>query len=193
MVRNYPGYFTGGLVVETSPCSAGDTGSIPGQGGKIPHASGPKSQNIRQKHYLNKFNKDFKSGPHQKEKKRKKSAREGLPGFASCLYHLILLWYWARHDFFMPQFAPLCSCLVTQSCPALCNPMDCSPPDSSVHGVLQARILKWVAISSSRGSSPPKDRTQIFCISCIAGIFFTTELPGKPCTFVKWDSNSFEG
>ena len=42
---------------------------------------------------------------------------------------------------------------VTQSCPTLCDPMDCSPPGSSVHGILQARILEWVAISFSRGSS----------------------------------------
>ena len=44
--------------------------------------------------------------------------------------------------------------LVTQSCPTLCNPKNCSPPGSSVHGILQARILEWVAISFSRGSSP---------------------------------------
>ena len=44
-------------------------------------------------------------------------------------------------------------CLVAQSCPTLCSPMDCSPPGSSVHGVLQARILEWVALPSSRGSS----------------------------------------
>ena len=44
-------------------------------------------------------------------------------------------------------------CLVTQSCPTLFDPMDCSPPGSSVHGILQARIVEWVAISSSRGSS----------------------------------------
>ena len=48
---------------------------------------------------------------------------------------------------------------VTQSCPILCNPMDYSPPGSSVHGILQARILEWVAISFSRGSSPPRDQT----------------------------------
>ena len=42
---------------------------------------------------------------------------------------------------------------VTQSCPTLCDPMDCSPPSSSVHGILQARILEWVAMPSSRGSS----------------------------------------
>ena len=44
-----------------------------------------------------------------------------------------------------------------QSCPALCGPMDCSPPGSSVHGILQARILEWVALPSCRGSSQPRD------------------------------------
>ena len=60
-------------------------------------------------------------------------------------------------------------CLVIQSCPTLCDPMDCSLPGSSVHGVLQARILEWVAMPSSRGSSQPKDWTQV---SCIKGRFF---------------------
>ena len=46
-----------------------------------------------------------------------------------------------------------CCCLVSELCLTLCNPMDYSPPGSSVHGILQARILEWVAISSSRGSS----------------------------------------
>ena len=44
--------------------------------------------------------------------------------------------------------------LVAQSCPTLCDPMDCSPPASSVHGIFQARVLEWVAVSSSRGSFP---------------------------------------
>ena len=57
-----------------------------------------------------------------------------------------------------------------QSCPILCGPVDCSPPGSSDHGVFQARILEWVAISFSRGFSPPRDRTQV---SCIAGSLFT--------------------
>ena len=47
--------------------------------------------------------------------------------------------------------------LVIQSCPTLCDPMGCSPPGSSIHGLLQARILEWVAISFSRGSSQPRD------------------------------------
>ena len=53
---------------------------------------------------------------------------------------------------------------VTQSCPTLCDPMDCSLPDSSLHGILQARVLEWVAISFSRGSSRPRDRTRVSCI-----------------------------
>ena len=60
--------------------------------------------------------------------------------------------------------------LVTQSCLTLCDPMDCSPSGSSVHGILQAGILEGVAISFSRGSSRPRDQTQI---SCIAGRFIT--------------------
>ena len=59
---------------------------------------------------------------------------------------------------------------------SLCNPMDCSPPGASVHGILQARVVEWVAISFSRGSSLPRDRTQV---SSIAGGFFTTESPGS--------------
>ena len=60
--------------------------------------------------------------------------------------------------------------LVFQSCPTLCDPMDCSPPGSSVHGILQAWILEWVACPFSRGSSQPRDWTRV---SCIAGRFFT--------------------
>ena len=59
-----------------------------------------------------------------------------------------------------------CCCLssVTQSCLTLCNPMDCSLPGSSVHGITPARIWKWVAISFPRGSSQPRDQTNIPCI-----------------------------
>ena len=53
-------------------------------------------------------------------------------------------------------------CVRAQSCPGLCDPLDCSPPSSSVLGILQARMLEWVTISSSRGSSRPRDRTLIF-------------------------------
>ena len=60
--------------------------------------------------------------------------------------------------------------LVAQLCPTLCDPVDCSLPGSSVHGILQARILEWVAIPFSRGSSQPRDWTWS---SCIAGRHFT--------------------
>ena len=59
---------------------------------------------------------------------------------------------------------------VTQSCPTLCNLMDCSLPGSSVHGIFQARILEWVATSFSRGSSQPRARTRV---SETAGSLFT--------------------
>ena len=53
--------------------------------------------------------------------------------------------------------------LVTQSCPTLCNPRVCNPPASSVHGLLQARILEWIAIAFSRVSSQPRGQTQVSC------------------------------
>ena len=84
-----------------------------------------------------------------------------LPAPASCLL----------------PFTLCCFCLVTKLCLVLCNPMDCSLPGSSVHGISQTRILECVAISFSRGSSQPRHQTHI---SCIAGRLFTTEPPGKP-------------
>ena len=54
-----------------------------------------------------------------------------------------------------------------QWCPVLCDPMDCSLPDLSVHGILQARILEWVPRLSSRGSSQPNDQTRISYVFCI--------------------------
>ena len=69
---------------------------------------------------------------------------------------------------------------VAQSCPTLCEPMDCDPSGSSVHGILQARILEWVAMSSARRSSWARDRTQSSVSPALAGGFFTTVPPGKP-------------
>ena len=71
-------------------------------------------------------------------------------------------------------------CTQLPSCVRLCDPMDCSPPGSSVRGILQARILEWVAISSSRGPSWSRDPTCISCVSCIG-----TMPPGKPVTHVN--------
>ena len=80
------------------------------------------------------------------------------------------------------MYRRVCVCVysVTQSCPALCNLVDCSLPGSSVCGIFQARILEWVAISSSRGSSRPRDQTHICCISCIGRWILYPELPRKP-------------
>ena len=69
-----------------------------------------------------------------------------------------------------------CCCLAAKSCLTLLGPHGLYPLGSSIHGISQARILKWVAVSSSRGSYQPRDRT---CVSCI-GRFSTTEPPGKP-------------
>ena len=66
---------------------------------------------------------------------------------------------------------------VAQSRPTFCNPMHCSPSSFSVHGIVQARILEWIVISFSSGSSRPRDQTQV---SCIAGRFFTTKPTRKP-------------
>ena len=62
--------------------------------------------------------------------------------------------------------------LVAQSCPTLCDPMDYSSPGSSVHGVFQARILKWIAISFSKGSSRPRNQTWV-------SVSLLSEPPGK--------------
>ena len=69
------------------------------------------------------------------------------------------------HPFHPPSKPCLCMCV--QSCPTLCNPVDCSLPGSSVHGIFQAKLLGWVAISYSRGSSHPQGQTRISWVSCI--------------------------
>ena len=66
--------------------------------------------------------------------------------------------------------------LVAQSCLTLCDPMNCSPPGFSVHGIHQAIILEWIAIPFSRGTSQPRNRT---LVSCVAGRFFTVGATGK--------------
>ena len=68
---------------------------------------------------------------------------------------------------------------VAQLCLTLCDPIDCSLPGSSVHGILQTRILEWVAVPVSRGTSWPRNRTSI---SCIAGGFFTSWATREACT-----------
>ena len=86
--------------------------------------------------------------------------------------------------------------LVAQSCLTLCNPTDCSPPGSSVHGISRARILEWVAMPSSKGSSWPRDQTRV---PCIVGRFLivwaTRETPQKVWRFLKSSQwrRSFKG
>ena len=82
---------------------------------------------------------------------------------------IIIIHKWV--DFFLKV------CMRVQSCPMLYNPMNCSPPGSSVRGISQGRIQEWVTISSSRGSFQPRNLT---CVACTAEGFFATEPPGKP-------------
>ena len=80
--------------------------------------------------------------------------------FWLCCLCLNLLFLWG-----------VCGCVHTkllQSCPTLCNPMDCCLPGSSVFGILQAKILEWIAIPSSRGSSIPRDWTCVSFLSCLS-------------------------
>ena len=77
-----------------------------------------------------------------------------------------------------------CYCLVSKSCPTLCDTMDYSPPGYFNHGISQASTLEWVSISFSSLSSLPRNWTQV---SCLSGGFFTTNLPGKP---KSWDQFS---
>ena len=74
-----------------------------------------------------------------------------------------------------------CVVLLLQSCPTLCNPMDCSLPGFSVHGILLRRILEWVAMLFSRESSRPRDQTSISQVSCIGKQdLYQQHYPGSP-------------
>ena len=75
------------------------------------------------------------------------------------------------------------SCSVVPSCPTLCDPVACSPPGSSVHGVLQARTLEWAAVFPLQGNFPTGDWTRISCVFCITGGFSAAEPAGKPHTY----------
>ena len=78
-------------------------------------------------------------------------------------------------------FLQVCMHVWLQSCPTLFNPMDSSPPGSTVHGIVQTRILEWVAMPSSRGSLQPRDRTRVCCISCIGRwVFYHRHHLGTP-------------
>ena len=76
----------------------------------------------------------------------------------------------------------LCSCLVAQSYLTLCNPLDCSPPGSSVQGFSRQEYGSGSPFSSSRGPFQPMDQTHVFCVSCIAGRVFTRWTIGEDST-----------
>ena len=78
-----------------------------------------------------------------------------------------------------------------QSCLTLCNSIDCSLPGSSVHGIFQARILEWVAMPSSKGSSHPRDRTRISYVSCIGRQFLYHQCHlGSTAPHIRHSSNN---
>ena len=82
--------------------------------------------------------------------------------------------------FFSRVWVPQRVFVCAQLSPTWCDPMDCSLPGSSIHRILQVRILEWIAISFSRGSSWPRDWTHVFASPALAGGLFTTGSPGKP-------------
>ena len=71
---------------------------------------------------------------------------------------------------------------VAQACPALCNPMGCSLPGSSVYGIFQARVLEWLAISFSRGSSQPGDQTEVSRI--VGQMLYRLSHQGRICMYM---------
>ena len=88
---------------------------------------------------------------------------------------------------FIPYYKSYFNEKVTQSCPTLCNPMDCSLPGSSVHGIFQAIVLEWVAISFSSGSSWPRDGTQVSrIVDRRFTIWATREVHGKIYHVLNW-------
>ena len=84
------------------------------------------------------------------------------------------------------QLRPCMHTKLLQSCPILCDPMDCSPPGYSVHEIFQAGILEWVAMPSSRGSSPLRDQTWVFCIAGICFAVWTTREAWKKAYVLKF-------
>ena len=118
---------------------------------------------------------------HTKKQKLKKKSHVFTEEFSKCHIccpsnkHIIIFNMWLS---LTSRNCCLESCvLVTQSCLTLCDPMDCSLPSSSDHGFSQARILKWVAISSFRGSSWPKIEPRPPALQAVS---LPSEPPGKP-------------
>ena len=96
---------------------------------------------------------------------------------AQCITHRPHCRQWLKIQHSTHTYIFKCLWVCAQSCLTLCDSLDCRLLGSSVHGIFQARLLEWVAISSFKWSSRPRSRT---CISCTAGGFFTAEPSGKP-------------
>ena len=150
--------FPAGSAGKESTCSVGDLGSIPGLGrspeqGKDPIVHGVSRSWTR----LSDFH--FFQERYVRLNLRK-SANAAVGAFSPQ----------APESIFSIPLSDPNTCVPAQSlqvCPALWDPMDCNPPDSSVHGILQARILEWGALPSSGGSSWLRHGSQISCASCI--------------------------
>ena len=135
-------------MVKILHSNARDAGMIPDGGTKIAHAvrCGQEKKNGS---FVSK--ETFSTFIEEGEARRTRKCPHPFPG------HLNILGRRA------------CGAKSLQLCPTLCDLMDCISPDSSVHGILQARILEWVAMPSSRGSSRPRDCTHVSCVSCTGG------------------------
>ena len=110
-----------------------------------------------------------------------------IPPFSSSIEHCFITWLPGHSISLMSIFGPVfllsalsLQCVCGKSCPSLCDPMDYGPPASSVHGILSARTLEWVAIPFSRGSSRPREGTRSPAAPALASGFVTAAPPGKP-------------
>ena len=172
VLRGFPGVSDG----KESACNAGDLDSIPGLG------RSPGEGNSYSLQY---------SGPQS-------SMDRGA--WQATVYGVAKSWTRLSDFHFLSDVSSAwLSCMhakLLQLYLTLLDPIDCSLPGFSVHGILQARILEWFAMPSSRGSSWPRDQTCISCYSYIAGEFFTTEPPGKAlnlssCKQFTWTLKNF--
>ena len=117
---------------------------------------------------------------HQKEKEKKKKL-----GQKGKKFQLLSVEEKIGNHYF-EGFPCKCECPITQSFPTLCDPMNCSPQVSYVLGILQTRILEWVAISSSRVSSHPRHQTPVSCVFCISRQILYHWATGEALKAFQW-------
>ena len=152
--------FAGGSVVKNPPAYAGDAGSIPELGRSLGGGNG------------NSFQYSCLGNPMDRGTWQATMFRRSY--FLFCVsFNRGKLCSGSQLNF-SPVLSIIirsyaCICVLAQLCPTLCKPVDCSPPGSSDHGIFQARILEWVAISSSRGSSWPREWTASLVSPALAG------------------------